>query len=251
MGRFLTLFLFSLLAIFPAKAESIVLSSSDPTVWIHSNFTGQPVTLFGNIEADTSGKQPSGVYDLIMIVQGPSADRVVREKVRKAGLMVNGDSAVFEQVPSYYRVLSSRPITSIIDPNEVARRHLSAYDLVAEGLTRTTGEDAVFIEQFVRLMEKQNLYYTNERGVSFLSPTFFSARVNLPANVPTGPFLAHSMVVQDGKIVAEHTQRFVVRKQGFEKFLGDAARQQPLLYGLVCVILALFTGWLGGVVFRR
>ena len=42
-----------------------------------------------------------------------------------------------------------------------------------------------------------------------------------------------------------------MRKIGFERFLGLAAQQQPLLYGLVCVILALFTGWLGGVVFRR
>jgi hypothetical protein len=33
--------------------------------------------------------------------------------------------------------------------------------------------------------------------------------------------------------------------------LGLAAVDHPLLYGLAAVILALFTGWLGGVVFRR
>jgi hypothetical protein len=38
---------------------------------------------------------------------------------------------------------------------------------------------------------------------------------------------------------------------GFERFLYNAAVGQPFLYGLVCVILAIFTGWLGGVVFRR
>ena len=29
------------------------------------------------------------------------------------------------------------------------------------------------------------------------------------------------------------------------------ARNQSLLYGLICVALALIVGWLGGVVFRR
>jgi hypothetical protein len=42
-----------------------------------------------------------------------------------------------------------------------------------------------------------------------------------------------------------------VRKSGFENFVFVASRQQPLLYGIVCVLLALGTGWLAGVVFKR
>ena len=51
--------------------------------------------------------------------------------------------------------------------------------------------------------------------------------------------------------ITEKSDGFSVRKIGFERFLGLAAVQQPLLYGICAVILALFTGWLGGVVFRR
>jgi hypothetical protein len=42
-----------------------------------------------------------------------------------------------------------------------------------------------------------------------------------------------------------------VRKSGFENFVYVMSRQQPLLYGIACVLLALGTGWLAGVVFRR
>ena len=59
------------------------------------------------------------------------------------------------------------------------------------------------------------------------------------------------IVSRGGEVVAERSDAFVVRKIGFERFLGLAATQQPLLYGIAAVILALFTGWLGGVVFRR
>ena len=51
--------------------------------------------------------------------------------------------------------------------------------------------------------------------------------------------------------VAEGSQSFSVTKTGFENFIFVASRQQPLLYGLVCVVLALATGWFAGVVFRR
>ncbi|MDP3315795.1 MAG: TIGR02186 family protein, partial [Devosia sp.] len=61
----------------------------------------------------------------------------------------------------------------------------------------------------------------------------------------------HTYLFKDGEIIARKTNGFSVRKIGFESFLGLASRQQPLLYGLVCVVLAVFTGWLGGVVFRR
>jgi hypothetical protein len=69
--------------------------------------------------------------------------------------------------------------------------------------------------------------------------------------VANGPFLAHILLLKDKELVAETTQGFAVRKTGFESFVFNASRQQPLLYGIVCVILALGTGWLAGVAFRR
>jgi hypothetical protein len=52
-------------------------------------------------------------------------------------------------------------------------------------------------------------------------------------------------------VVAQGAQRFFVQKSGFERFVGEAAVNQPLLYGIATVLLALITGWLGGVLFRR
>jgi hypothetical protein len=58
-------------------------------------------------------------------------------------------------------------------------------------------------------------------------------------------------VFQNGEIVARKSEGFAVRKMGFERFMALAAVQQPLAYGIICVILALFTGWLGGIIFKR
>ena len=88
-------------------------------------------------------------------------------------------------------------------------------------------------------------------AVNFLSDTFYSARLTLPSNAPPGPYLALTYVFKDGKVIARKSEGFSVSKIGFERFVALAAVQQPLLYGIVCVVLALFTGWLGGVIFKR
>jgi uncharacterized protein (TIGR02186 family) len=100
-------------------------------------------------------------------------------------------------------------------------------------------------------MEEKGFFKLNETGVTFRSDTFYFAQVSLPADAPPGPYIARTYLFKDGQIVGEKSEGFSVRKIGFERFLGQSARQYPLLYGIVCVALALFTGWLGGVVFRR
>lgn len=232
-------------------AQSLVFSTSDRIVWIHSNFTGETVTLFGNIEPGLAGEAPQGTYDVVVVIRGPTGERVVRRKSRQLGIMLNADYALFRQLPSFYRVLSSRPLASILDPQTIAEKGFTVQSQASSALAVTTGNVPLFEQQLIRLMEKANLFGSAERGVSFLSPTFFTTRVALPSNVPNGVFLAQAFIVQNGEIVAQSAHQFYVQTTGFERFLANASRNQPLLYGLACVLLALVTGWLGGVLFKR
>ncbi|WP_227651531.1 TIGR02186 family protein [Klebsiella pneumoniae] len=40
-------------------------------------------------------------------------------------------------------------------------------------------------------------------------------------------------------------------KVGFEQFVAKSSRQNGLLYGLVTAAMALMTGWMASVVFRK
>jgi len=42
-----------------------------------------------------------------------------------------------------------------------------------------------------------------------------------------------------------------VERTGSAAWIADVARGQPVLYGLACIVLAAFAGWLGSVLFRR
>ena len=247
--------LFALLAMlvlfpFPAAAQdevNVVFLNSDPVVAVHSNFRGQTVTLFGNIEPREGA--PAGPYGVVILVQGPSSDWVVREKARQAGLVLNSASARYAQTPSYYAILSSSPLAQLVSPEIIDRQRLSFSGLAA--LTRQAGDPAGLDPEFVRLMRSAGNFIEGERSVVMHSASSFSARVPVASNAANGLYLARALIIADGKVIGETTTRFTVRTQGFERYVANLARSNSLLYGLATILIALGTGWLGGVLFKR
>jgi uncharacterized protein (TIGR02186 family) len=52
-------------------------------------------------------------------------------------------------------------------------------------------------------------------------------------------------------MIGRTDQAFEIVKVGFEQFVVDAAREHGLLYGLATALMAILTGWIASVVFRR
>jgi uncharacterized protein (TIGR02186 family) len=248
MRRWL-LALLLLLAASPAGAEKLASTVSNTDVRITSSFDGTVLSLFGNIETD-SGLE-AGPYNVIIVVTGPLQDRVARLKTNKFAIWTNTEQVVFHQFPSFYSVIASGKMANIASP-EVLDKYAILPEAQAQIAAQSTGFNAQrFGEELIRLMTEENHFSVREDGVRFLSDTAYVAQVTLPSDVTNGSFLAHTLVLKDKEVVAERTEGFSVRKTGFENFLFVASKQQPLLYGIVTVILALGTGWLAGVVFRR
>ena len=253
MIRLVALLLLMLALVASAQAERLVSQVSNDTVEITSSFDGERMTFFGSIAPDAGSEQKfvEGPFHVVIVVLGPTQNRVARQKTHNFGIWLNTDQVEFENFPSYFHVLSSGRLTDITDVTTLTTNDIlpEAHTLVGNG--NDWWKAAVFGRQLVRLMSEQGLFGMQENGVNFLSDTFYSARLTLPSNAPPGPYIALTYVFKDGEIIARKSEGFAVRKIGFERFIALSAVQQPLAYGIVCVILALFTGWLGGVIFKR
>lgn len=237
----------------PAQAARLVTQLSNDTVEITSSFDGERMSFFGTIMPDTGSDQKTieGPFHVIVVVLGPTQNRVTRQMTHNFGIWLNTEQVEYDNFPSYFHVLASGRLKDISDITTLTTNFILPE---AHTLTASQGDwwkSAIFGRELVRLMTEQGLFGIQENGVNFLSENFYSARLTLPSNAPPGPYIALTYVFKNGEIIARKSEGFSVRKIGFERFLAMSATQQPLLYGLVCVILALFTGWLGGVLFRR
>ena len=235
----------------PVGAEKLASTVSTANVQITSSFDGAVLSLFGNIEADTPDIALNGPYNVIVVVTGPLQDRVARLKTNRFGIWTNTDQVVFKQFPSFYSVISSGKLDLIASEELLAEEVVSPDDQARASAQNAGLKGEMFGGELVRLMTEEGHFAVNEIGVQFLSATAYVAQLTLPSDVTNGPFLAHTLVLKDKQLVAEGTQGFSVRKTGFENFVFVSSRQYPLLYGIVCVLLALGTGWLAGVVFKR
>ncbi len=247
------LLMFSFLAPGPAAAERLAGALSHSQIAVTSSFVGQTLTLFGNVEPGIgAADQPvTGPFQVIVVVTGPAENRMVRQKTNRFLIWLNTDSETYFGVPSYKWVFSSAPLATITDSDELDANHI-LLSSVGEYVKAEGGADPqLFRTELVRLMIEKGFYGVNETGVLFRSPTLYSVRIDLPGDVPNGSFLAETFLFRYGQLIAHKAESFIVRKAGFERLLGDSARDYPLAYGLACVLLALFTGWFGGVVFRR
>ena len=242
-----------LAAVAPAKAERLVSTLSNTSIQITSSFAGEVLTLFGNIEpnAGQADEVVQGPFHVIIVIEGPLADGVARRKRNVAGIWVNTQQVTFEDFPSFFQVMASGKLSAITNATTLAVENIDPAAQARHSTITGYWDSAVFGQALVRLMTERGHFGVHEDSVRFLSNTAYAARMVLPHDVPNGSFAARTYVFRNGVVVAQRSEGFTVQKMGFERFIYSAAVGQPLLYGLVCVILAIFTGWLGGVVFRR
>ncbi len=238
-----------------AYAERLIVSVSNHRVTVTSSYAGEELVLFGSVERDSNAPAMHDNYDLVVTVSGPRATMVTRRKERRFGIWVNADSRQFLDVPSYLAISSNRPIDRIAPPDVRRRQQLGLDNVLLTQRVGTDYADVVasdpFRSAFVRLRADRGLYREATSAVTFLTPTLFRTGIPLPAEVPIGTYTVDIQLFTNGAPVTRTQTAFEVVKVGFEQFVANTARHHGLAYGLATAMMALMTGWMASIVFRR
>jgi uncharacterized protein (TIGR02186 family) len=245
----------------PAFAEAakvgVEADASTRQVAITSSFTGTEILVFGAVTNSVQPSPEAGTYDVIVVVEGVPAPVVVRQKSRVGGVWINTQSMRFASVPSYYAIASTRPVDEIAD-KAVLDAHGIGFDhvrMVRTTQSRTEATDpaelAAFKDALIRLKEDERVYVKADFGVSFIGSSLFRATIALPPNVPVGPLTAHVYLFKEGRMLGEYSNRVMLQREGIERYIHATALSQPLLYGIVTVLLAAAAGLAAAFAFRK
>ncbi|SIQ03576.1 conserved hypothetical protein [Rhizobium sp. RU35A] len=233
--------------------EGLEIGTSTSEIAITSEFRGADLTVFGALTNADELFLAIGQYDVVVTLEGPRDAATVRRKERVFGIWMNTQSVTFEQVPESYSMASTRPLEDIPRSPSAPRMAVGIEHLALSpiGYVGNALSVAEFREAYRRLKLSGGLYQRDTAGVRFVSPSLFRATLRLPANVPDGVHVVHAYLFKSGELILQRDLPLRVVKTGLEQTITDAAHQQPLLYGLVSVLIALVTGWGASVLFRR
>ncbi len=236
------------------QAEELVTALSSEMVSIQSNFTGTNIVVFGQVNPKRHPPGEAEGYDLAIVIEGPPEDITTRRKGRFLGVWVNRYYERFSQVPSFYAVASTGDIGTMADRTLLEEHEigLNFINLAVSGSSDVPlSERDDFRAAFLRLRAVDGLYSEQEASIEFLTDTLFRTTIPLPANIPVGKYKVKSFLLQDGELLSQTEGALSVAKTGFEQYTFELAQNYALVYGLLAVILATFTGWLASVIFRK
>lgn len=246
--------LLALSGCYSAKAESVVADMSDRVIKISSNYTGSDIVVFGMIERDLNTVSRGDPYDIVIVVRGWDQLLVSRRKERVFGVWVNKQRHLFDNAPNFYALSSTRKLEDIADPRLLYKLQLgSDYllmrpDYVPDDRFSTYNP---FRDAALRLKREEGLYRDELSTITFLNNSMFRSTVDIPANVEVGKYEVTVYLFRGGALLHSTSQPLNISKAGFEQLMFGLSRNQSLIYGLICVMIAVFMGWFAGVVFRK
>ncbi len=226
-----------------AAAESVVLGLSRDKVAITTSFDGSEILIFGAIKRET--EIPDGPpLEVVVTVSGPSSPVMVRRKENRYGIWVNTDAVEVDAAPSFYAVATSGPLREVLTAVEDLRHKVSIPRAIRSvGAPQNILDSKNFTEALIRIRTRARLYQLLEETVAVDEQTLFRTSIRLPAALVEGDYATRIFLTRGGKVISQFQTTIDVDKVGLERWLYDLSREQPLIYGLMSLAIAIAAGW--------
>ncbi len=233
----------------PARAEEVVLGLSKEIVQISTDFDGSDILIFGAIKRETPIEADS--LQVIVTVAGPHQPVTVWRQARRFGIWVNAHSVEVDAAPSFYAIATSAPWGQVISKTEDLRHKISIPRAIRSvGAPMDVPDAQSFTEAVIRIRTREGTYQLLEDTVTVREQTLFDTAISMPANLTEGTYPTRIFLTRGGNVISTYETEIEVRKVGLERWLYTLSRQQPFVYGLMSLFIAIAAGWGASTAFR-
>ncbi len=239
----------------PVRAAEIDIALTDDRVAVDTGFAGARLTLFGAV---TGIDNPASAIDIVSVIRGPETRFEIRQMEKRNLIWMPGKTQVIDSAPGLFLTYATRDVSDVAPLPLQASHTLDADFLnisVSDGAnTLQPGDEStttLYRSAFLTEAEELGLYRARTTGVEFKKGSLFTINVDLPANTPVGEYGVSVYLFRDGVLLDADEAALTVNKVGAERRIYEFAHNRPVSYGVFCVVLSLFAGWLASLAFRK
>lgn len=224
------------------QAKTLVSDLSQHEILVDAGFSGKNIFLFG--VRNLAG-------DIVVAIRGPKQDYIVRKKEKIWGVWLNKKQMEFRDVYGFYAVYSTVPISKI---KESVLRNLNIgvdnlpFDYTGKAYIEEIGD---FRKAILENKLGDQLYFEKFEKMNFMGDDLFKTDLQFPKKIPHGLYNAEIYLINGSNLVGVQSIPIEVRKTGFESMVYDFAHNNGFLYGIFCVLAAIFAGWLANIIFWK
>lgn len=200
-------------------------------------------TGFNGAKLDIYGMHPAG-GDIIIILRGPDKSMNVRRKEKTLAGWRYGQEMQFNLMPSFYMLAATQPIEKLLSLESQVKQGVG-FDALPFKTQETHDAQLtkLFKDAFIRNQEEKHLVSKHIVPITLLGKKFFKASFYLPHNVPVGAYTITVLYLENQKIIAKNQHELFVAQVGTNSSIKKFSQIHPVMYGVLCVLLALFAGW--------
>lgn len=228
----------------PSAPQDAATIRLDPASLVIGTFyAGQSVALKGEIADD---------QQVILEVKGPREDASFDLKGRVGPFWMNRGVIKVENAPSLYLLLLPADAP---DEARLEGLGLGMGQLRTEARVAAPGRDAdQLFAQFLEFKREAGLYQQKTTAITYAPAgpgrRAYSASLDFPSSLAAGEYQVTATVLRDGEVAGRATQAYQVEDGPFLGLVKGLAFTHSLLFGVLCVVIALFTGGVMGLVFK-
>jgi len=208
-------------------------------------------TFYSGGEVTISGEVPQG-QDIIVEITGPTANGKFDVKGRVGPFWMTKGKAELEGAPSMYVLLLPGDQQWLQQAESLGL----GLENLKKNMTIQAGEKSAdeLFKMFLDLKKSEGLYVEKNSAVTYAPAENgrrrFTAAYHFPRSTAAGKYMIKATVMADGARITELTRSFPVEEVGFTRLVDDLATHRRLAYGILAVVIALFTGAVMGVLFK-
>ena len=231
-------------------APSLVTDLSKKIISINVNFSGSKFHIFGAIKKYASQVYPidQPPFDIVIEVIGPPIAMNMFKKENKYGVWINKKIQTFKSIPSFYSISGTKPLEDLLP---ITAQEVNEIGIFEHFNSQDGKLKKELIEQILSIGRFKQQYYQSNTPITLLENTLFSNEIDFPTNLYEGNYKVKIHLIRFEEVLATKQDIIYVKKIGVQNWINYLAYQEPKLYGIACIIIAISFGFGASLVFRK